>query len=345
MKLVLIIALNIFILYLYLSHKNIRKKVGVVGVVHEANVGNYLIKYAITILLKNLGYAPYIIGTRSHNANIQFINQTTNLVIIQKNFSEIKENDYDFLMVNSDQTWRKFDNNFYDYGFLKFSENWKIKKFIYGASLGFDDWRLTPEDDKVAKKLLKNFTGISVREEDSIELVKKHFGVTPIFVLDPTMLIDKKYYLDIIKNYKGKLTMKGKYIFIYAINHLENLMNVVKNASKIFNYGTYYYQLSNKSSMKVFFYYLINSEAVITNSFHGTIFSIIFNKPFLTIYHKAKLRFKSLEKSFGIYDRLIEYGKNNPDCYQLTKPLNIDYQLINKLRLKSINFIKKNLEQ
>ncbi len=169
--------------------------------------------------------------------------------------------------------------------------------------------------------------------------------MTPIFVLDPTMLIDKKYYLDIIKNYKGKLTMKGKYIFIYAINHLENLMNVVKNASKIFNYGTYYYQLSNKSSMQDFFYYLINSEAVITNSFHGTIFSIIFNKPFLTIYHKAKLRFKSLEKSFGIYDRLIEYGKNNPDCYQLTKPLNIDYQLINKLRLKSINFIKKNLEQ
>ena len=68
-------------------------------------------------------------------------------------------------MVNSDQTWRRFDKDFYDYAILNFSKKWKIKKFIYGASLFFDYWTLTPDDEKIAKYLLKNFTGISVREK------------------------------------------------------------------------------------------------------------------------------------------------------------------------------------
>ena len=212
-KFLQIILFNLIILLLIIlkKYKEEGKRIGVVGVRHESNVGNNLIKYAISIKLKELGYKPYIIGTHWENRNIAFINQTTNLIIIHNNFSEIKKDDYDFLMVNSDQTWRKFDSNFYDYAFLKFAENWKIKKFVYGASVGFDEWNLSPEDDKIAKKLLRNFNGISVREEGSIRLIEKHFGIKPEFVLDPTLLIDKKYYLKIIRNYKGFKIMKKKY--------------------------------------------------------------------------------------------------------------------------------------
>ena len=73
-------------------------------------------------------------------------------------------------MVNSDQTWRRFDKDFYDYGFLKFAESWKIKKFAYGASLGYDYWKLTQKDEEVAKKLIANFSDISVREEGAVKL-------------------------------------------------------------------------------------------------------------------------------------------------------------------------------
>ena len=180
---------SLIILLLYILEKNInkRKRIGVVGVRHENNIGNNLIKYSISIILKELGYKPYIIGTHWDNRNITFINQTTNLIIIRNNFCEIKEDDYDVLMVNSDQTWRKFDSDFYDYGFLKFAENWKIKKFAYGVSIGFDNWELTPEDDEIAKKLLKNFSGISIREEGSLKLIEEHFGVKPKVVLDTTL--------------------------------------------------------------------------------------------------------------------------------------------------------------
>ena len=110
-------------------------------------------------------------------------------------------------MVNSDQTWstivqKKF---LYDYGFLKFAENWTIPKFVYGASLGIDYWQFSKDFDEKAKSLLKNFSGVSLRENGAIKLVEKHLNIKPILVLDPTFLIDKKYYLNIIKNYKKDL--------------------------------------------------------------------------------------------------------------------------------------------
>jgi hypothetical protein len=148
----------LFILYEFLNQKNTKQlKIGVIGVIHEINVGNNLVKFAISIVLKNLGYIPFIIGTRCNWCNLSFLNKTTNLIIIKNSFNEIKKDDYDILMVNSDQTWRKFDEHFLDYGFLKFAKNWNITKFIYGASLGYDYWMLSTEDESIEKELLINF--------------------------------------------------------------------------------------------------------------------------------------------------------------------------------------------
>ena len=91
---------------------------------------------------------------------------------------------------------------------------------------------------------------------------------------------------------------------------------------------------------------MVNSDAVITNSFHGTLFAIIFNKPFITIYSKSLPleRFKSLGNLFGIHDRLFKYGQKI-DINKLLKPLNIDFKLLNHLKLQSINFLKNNLQK
>lgn len=158
-KILLIFILIVLVLNipLLIYKRKLPKKVGIISLRHEVNIGNNLIKYAISIIIKQLGYTPYIVGTHWRDFNISFLNKTTNLVIIKNNFSEIKRNDYDVLMVNSDQTWRRFDKDFYDYGFLKFAESWKIKKFAYGASLGYDYWKLTQKDEEVAKKLIANF--------------------------------------------------------------------------------------------------------------------------------------------------------------------------------------------
>ena len=85
------------------------------------------------------------------------------------------------------------------------------------ASMGVNHWTLNSREEKIAKELLKNFTGISIREQTSIDLVKSHFGITPEFVLDPTLIIDKKYYLELIKNDPKNKMIDENYIFEYNI--------------------------------------------------------------------------------------------------------------------------------
>ena len=301
----------------------------------------------MSIKISELGYIPYIIGTlwKKYN-NIDFIKQRTNLVIINESFNEIKQNDYDILIVNSDQTWVKFDKNFYDYGFLKFAEKWKIPKIVYGASLGTEKWRFSKKDEEIAKELLPDFLGISVREKGSIELIEKHLGIKPKFVLDPTFLIDKNYYLNLIDDFKEEQTLKNdSYIFTYNIANTSYIINFMKEASQELNMGTYYFPLNNDSSVINFLFYIVNSKAVITNSYHGTVFSIIFNKPFLTFFPKycAKERFNSLGKIFHVEERLIELGRK-PNYNLLKLPPNINQEILNQLKNESISFLKEHLK-
>ena len=327
-----------------IKFKKKKLKIGVVGVWHEINVGNNLVKYSISILLKELGFIPYIIGTRWSNYNISFLNKTTNLIVIKNNFSELKKDDFDILMVNSDQTWNKFGNLILDYGFLKFAENWNIKKIVYAASFGSNSWTLSYNEEKIAKELLKNFTGISIREQNSVEIAKIHFGIIPEFVLDPTLLIDKKYYLDLATNYPKYKIINENYIFVYNIELTQKVQNFSIKASNELNYTIYEFILNNTNPIEDFIYYLAGCKAILTNSYHGTLFSIIFNKPFITFCNKNNdLRFQSLQNLFHLQNRIFSYNDIDPDANLLKKPLNLNISLIEDLKRKSIHFIKKNL--
>jgi hypothetical protein len=173
-----------------------RKRIGVVGLPHDNNPGNNLLKFSIFIKLKELGFDPIIIGY-SLIKNFYFLKKHVKLKVIKKSFFGLNESDYDILMVNSDQTWNnfsKYEDRLLNYGYLKFAENWTIPRFVYGASLGVNYWKFSDKFDTIVRRLLKKFSGISVREIGAIEIVKKHLGINPELVLDPTLLIDKKYY-------------------------------------------------------------------------------------------------------------------------------------------------------
>ena len=248
------ILLIIFLLILLFNKFGIKKvkKIGVIGLRHEINIGNNLLKYAIFVKLSELGFKPYIIGTLLNNYDISFLKNNTNYIIINNSFNEIKKDEYDILMVNSDQTWRKFDKHFYDYGFLRFAENWTTPKFIYGASLGYSEWYFTKKETSIIKHLLQNFTGISVREKGSIDLIYKHLQIKPVFVLDPTLLIDKKYYLNLINNYKR--TPNENYIFVYLLLNEKHVINYIKYASEQLSYKIVNVKLGEKDAIKNFIY-------------------------------------------------------------------------------------------
>ena len=298
------------------------------------------------IELSNLGYDPYIVGMTLPGHNISFIQNTTKVILIKSSYSEIKQHDFDFLMVNSDQTWRKWASYnykyFYDIAFLKFAEKWDIPKFVYGTSLGINIWeKFDKNDEKIAKILLKNFTGISVREKGSINVIKNTLGIIPSLVLDPTLLIDKKYYLNLIKNYKGIISSNNDFIFFYFITNLCNVKKLINKIKGEKKYKIFY----TKYNIKDFIYGIYNSKGVITDSFHGTVFSIIFQKPFITLINVkgGEERFNSLKDIFNIGNRIYDIH-SEPDISLLEKPLILKLSLFNKLKKQSIQFIKKNLK-
>lgn len=134
-------------------------------------------------------------------------------------------------MVNSDQTWFNYDKNyFYDNAFLKFAENFTIPKFIYAASSGRDEWIFSETDEEEAKRLLKNFTGISFREKGMVKLVEEHLNITASFVLDPTLLLEKDIYLNEINDYKNVFNISEKYIFVYQLDKNEVIEEFIKNS-------------------------------------------------------------------------------------------------------------------
>ena len=178
-----------------------------------------------------------------------------------------------------------------------------------------------------------------------MNIVKNHLGIEPIFVLDPTLLIDKKHYLNIIKDYRQNNLIKGKkYIFTYIFRKEKNTKQFIKDASERLGYKVYAVRLGDRNSIKKFIYGIVNCNAVITNSFHGTIFSIIFRKPFVTFLFKGspRERLLSLKNSLQIKGRIFEYNQL-PDIKLLTTPLEVNNNLLHILRNKSLNFLKKNL--
>ena len=299
----------------------------------------------MSILLKNYGFEPIMISLYKNKSNLYFLKKYLKFKIIKNSFSEIKQKEFDILMVNSDQTWNKY-KFFLDIGFLKFAEKWKIPKFVYGASLGHDFWQFPKKFDIQAKKLLKKFTGISVRERGAVDLVKKHLGIKPLFVLDPTFLINKSYYLELIKNFKKNNNLNNKYICVYQLDKNNIISDFIKYASKQLNYQIYRIKAYGKNYIENFIYGFNICKAVITDSFHGTVFSIIFNKPFISFINtrRGRGRFFSLNETFKIKDRIIFPNNGTKiNINLLTIPLNINKENLNILKNISINYLKKNL--
>ena len=345
----LIIFLKIYIIITQNKFKNkIQniKRIGIINLYHLQNIGNILVKYSLFKKLKEFGLEPVIIcQNKFKRINISFINRTTILKHIN-NFSQLNEKDYDYLIVNSDQTWNYFAKRFfYDIAFLRFAENWTIPKFIYAASIGKDKWFYTKEENKMASRYLKNYRGISFREKSMVKFAEEYLNLAykPIFVLDPTFIIDKSYYLNEIKNYRRDFDFNQKYIFVYQLDKNIILEKTLYETISKFNFKIYKLFLNESYYIENFLFGINISQAVITDSFHGTIFSIIFNKPFITFVnrHRGKGRFDSLKEVFKLEDRILDINVLNPNINLLKKPININRTLLNELKNYSINYLKK----
>lgn len=257
------------------------------------------------------------------------------------------------IIVGSDQVWRpRYSPNIYNY-FLDFAEGKEVKRYSYAASFGVDNWEYNQHETEVCSKLAKLFDKISVREASAVNLCKEHLGVEAEHVLDPTLLLSQADYKALLK--RNTHASDGN-LFTYILDagaEKQSIINKISEAAGLKPYICmpklkFTYKNAKKSlndcqfpAVEQWIQSFIDAEMVITDSFHGTAFSIIFNKPFWVLGNprRGNTRMESLLATFNLKERIISSEKID------SKDLNasINWESVNAikeaLREKSIDFL------
>lgn len=238
-----------------------------------------------------------------------------------KDYSSLQEQDFDAIVVGSDQIWRPTYYQPIANGYLKFAKDWThIKRVAYAASFGTDEWEYTPEETQECAALLKQFNAVSVRESSAVQLCKEHFQVKAVHLLDPTLLLSKEDYLS-LEGVKNTPKHQGE-LFCYFLDETQEKRQWAKILCS--KRGWQSFQANNPlADEDVYFEKRIqlplepwlagfrDAQFVLTDSFHGCVFSILFNKPFIAIGNAGRgmTRFRSLLALFQLEDRLLLSGQ------------------------------------
>ncbi|MCQ2123219.1 MAG: polysaccharide pyruvyl transferase family protein [Fibrobacter sp.] len=257
------------------------------------------------------------------------------------NLQEIKEHDFEAYVVGSDQIWRRSYNRNIQNSYLSFTKEWNVKRVAYAASFGIDEWDYTPSETQVCSKLLKKFDFIGIREKSGVHLCKKHLQCDAKYVLDPTLLLEKEDYLQLINNECGK-EFEGK-ILCYLLDDNNEKRKFIEKISQdlqkqpLFINAQWNTNAPTESriqpSVERWLGAFYHADYIVTDSFHGTVFSLIFNKKFLSISNQARgtSRLHSLLSIFDLESRIV-FDYNNYEIAQQA----IDYTKYNKLKMESL---------
>lgn len=269
-------------------------------------------------------------------------------------FTNLPKNCVDAVVVGSDQVWRPqyFGQKRIGDAYLAFARDWDIKRVAYAASFGTDEWEYSETQTAKCKELIAKFDAVSVREESAVGLCKEHFNVEAQHLLDPTMLLTKDDYIELVE--KNATPKSAGDLMVYILDETPDKQAVVdavakskgltpfRSNSKVEN-GRASLEERIQPPIEQWLRGFMDAEFIVADSFHACVFAIIFNKPFIALCNKARgaSRFESLLKIFGLEDRLIDSSQ------EVTAKLmsDIDYQQVNKIKeqwiAKSIEFLSQ----
>lgn len=246
---------------------------------------------------------------------------------------------FDAFICGSDQIWNPLINGFSKAYLLSFVPDDK-RKISYAASFGLDS--IPDAYSDVFEKYLKKFNYISVREKDGIKEVKKLAGKEATHVLDPVFLLSAEEWEKLATPPKEK----EQYVLLYIMEENAELVKLAKSISKetgkkliSINIPRNRVKGANVNILNAgpqeFVGLIKNASYVCTNSFHGTAFSILFNKPFITVPHTSRnSRLVSLLDTMGITSQMMD--KVN-DAEMLQDKFKYDVDSVNEKLQNEIN--------
>lgn len=283
-----------------------------------------------------------------------FINNKLQVTKEYKSIEEIKNDNlsFEYYISGSDQLWNLQASDFDWANYLEFVE--KGKRISYAASFGPKKQIWNDEEKERIKKDLLLYDCLSVREQGSFNNVKELTNIEPEINVDPTMLLNKDEWMKIIDK---EPLIKKDYIFLYNLKGEKEIIEIAKKVSKITKMPIvvtqrriiseifYGFEKRFDAGPLEFLNLILNAKLVLSSSFHGTVFSILFNKPFYAINGAKDFRISTLLEKMNLRNRTIEIDNVEEKCKKI---YDIEFKEANVLldteREKSKIYLKKALE-
>lgn len=328
-------------------------KIALLTIWHEKNYGAELQAYATMKVLQQLGHEVHMIDIRLSDMGKPSIGGYLSLLIesispCQRKFKKFWKKYIqttrryktiddlqkdppiaDIYLVGSDQVWNpEITKKFVKIFFLDFGSK-DIKRISYASSFGVDKWNFS-EVEKDIYKLLNAFSYITCRERSGVNILNKEFGIDAKMVVDPTLLLGD--YTDLLGNIKMRNTL-----VCYPLGDDFELQEYAKClASRMgltyvdnFNKKAIFKKIIwNRNSIEEWVNNIASSKLVLTRSFHGMLFSIMFNKDFIVVSGKRNSRLVDFLSEIGLMDRFFTSIKDVERSNIFQK--SIDYTSVNK---------------
>ncbi len=301
------------------------------------NRGAILTNYALNKLIDELGYEAltinYITPFERENFNRRgYVRSFTEKHIKRtrhiENFEELKKlnDDIGTFICGSDQIFNfapcRSHSYLYYMGWVDANAN---KLISYAASFADDKFRAHTFQKKLVKYWLKRFDAHSIREREGVGIMNEVFGIPTEFVLDPVFCIDKSHYEQIAGNSKDKPN-DDFIVYYYTVpdrcHHPELVDYImrktgVKRAIDLFNWNL---------PMEEWLWYMSHAKYVLTNSYHGVCFSLIFNRPYVSfiIDPSWDTRFSGLIELSGHGNRIFKNWKDILSADWLFEPTDFE---------------------
>jgi hypothetical protein len=217
---------------------------------------------------------------------------------------------YDYYISGSDQIWNPAPSDFNMAYFLPFVSSGK--KIAYAPSFG-PIGELDQQYKRIIKELLKDYACVSAREKSGAQLLEQLLNVRVPVLIDPTMLLDECNWMDISK----PVNTPNKYILFYTLFAKPHMLHIVKEISKRLKLPIVTPYVSNQYDIftdfirvtecgpEQFLSLIRNTELVVTSSFHGSVLSILCQKPFFAIDGLSDMRLNTLLSTMSLKERAI----------------------------------------
>lgn len=346
----------------------------IVTVYNSENCGSFMQAYALYAALKKEGHKVYFlnrdVNDTSHSIKNNAVVSLKKLLklnfkafkmewqkytsfskaqklfpVITKNSEEYKN--IDCFIIGSDTIWNLNSDYFANHINTYFGLEFKDKKVISYAASVANTQKEKFIDNKHAIEGARRMADISVRDTATYEIVRDVFGVNPTMVCDPTLLLNKTDYNALIEN---NSPLNNSPIFIYYFGKLnDDTVKQIKQLKKetgkqIISFGVYreWCDINIPYDPYMFIQCFRDCSFVITNTYHGTIFSLLYQKNFAD-YGQEKKKVEYLLSSLGAEKAFADYNDALNPFYEG----NLDYSVINKkisdVKTTSLEFLKRNL--